>query len=174
MRKLPLMIIGAACLLAACNPAYNWRNYASPDSSYTTMFPDKPATHTRLVDLGTSKVELTMAAAEVDDVVFAVATGVVPEAGQAPAAVDAMKVAMVRNIGARITSEKRTGGASVDIEASGNRGGQAIRLAGHFEARGARIYQVIVMGPEGQVEQEQVEQFMEAFKAKENGTASVR
>lgn len=153
-----------AFLLAACSPQYNWRVYHSPDSAYSTMFPAKPATDTREVDLAGARLDLTMTAADVDGVVFAVATGTVADAAQAAAAVEAMQAAMVRNIGAKVTSEKRAPGPAVDIEAAGLRNGQPTRLVGHFEARGKRIYQVIVVGPQRQVEDQQVEQFLASFK----------
>lgn len=164
MRSLSALILAAACLVAACSPTYNWRQYASPDASYVTMFPDKPATHTRPVSLGAMPLELTMTAAEVDGVVFAVATGEVSDAGKAAAAVDAMKTAMLRNIAAKVTAEKRLPGPMLDIEAAGVRNGQPMRLVGHFEARGKRVYQVIVLGPTRQVVDEQVEQFLTSFK----------
>ena len=170
MRRSLILSLSLAWLLTACSPEYNWRVYHSPDAPYSTMFPEKPATHTRDVDLPGGRLELTMAAAEVDGVVFAVATGEAADPAQANAAVEAMKTAMVRNISGKVTSEKRRPGPAVDIEATGLRNGQPMRLAGHFEARGKRVYQVIVLGPQRQVADEQVEQFLTSFKPQ--GTSS--
>ena len=39
-----------------------------------------------------------------------------------------------------------------------------MKLIGHFEARDKRFYQVIVMGKDKAMPQEQVEQFMTSFK----------
>jgi hypothetical protein len=39
-----------------------------------------------------------------------------------------------------------------------------MRLVGHFEARGNRFYQVVVMGPAKSIEAEPVEQFISSFK----------
>jgi hypothetical protein len=39
-----------------------------------------------------------------------------------------------------------------------------MRLVGHFEARGDRFYQVVVMGPAKSIEAEAVEQFISSFK----------
>lgn len=164
MRRSLILSLSLAWLLAACSPEYNWRVYHSPDAPYSTMFPDKPATHTRDVDLPGVRLALTMTAAEVNGVVFAVATGEAADPVQASAAVEAMKTAMVSNISGKVTAEKRLPGPAVDIEASGVRNGQPMRLAGHFEARGRRVYQVIVLGPQRHVGDEQVEQFLSAFK----------
>lgn len=166
MRTLPAFIL-SAMLLAACSPEYNWRQYDSPDAPYGVLFPDKPATYTRSVNLAGNNVEMTMTAAEVKNTVFAVGTGVAPDAATAQAALAAMKTAMVRNIGAQVTEEKTQPGSTLDVQARGLRNGQPMRLVGHFEARGTRFYQVIVLGPDGSVPDEQVEQFMTSFKLRE-------
>ena len=173
--KALLACAAAAVVLAACSPAYNWRDYSSPDAPFRVMFPDKPATHTRTVDLGGIKVEMTMTAAQVDSAVFAVGTAEAPDADQAEGALAAMKTALVNNIKATIKSEKlgkasaASGSASarsaaIDIEASGVKNGEPMRLAGHFESRNTRIYQVIVMGKEKDLSKENVEQFLSSFK----------
>lgn len=139
------------------------------------MFPDKPATHTRTVDLGGIKVTMTMTAAEVDGAMFAVGTAEAPDADQAEAALGAMKNALLNNIKATIKSEKSgkasaatdstsARSAAIDIEATGSKNGEPMRLVGHFESRNKRFYQVIVMGKEKQLSKENVEQFMSSFK----------
>lgn len=164
MRLLPILVLPAAVLLAACSPEYNWRQYDSPDAPYGVLFPDKPATYTRTINLGGHSVAMTMTAAEVKNTVFAVGTGVAPDPATAQAALAAMKTALARNIGADVHDEKTQAGSALAIQARGVRNGQPMRLVGHFEARGTRFYQVIVLGPEGSVPEEQVEQFMTSFK----------
>ena len=166
MRIFPAIVLSAA-LLTACSPEYNWRQYDSPDAPYGVLFPDKPATYTRPVNLSGNSIDMTMTAAEVKNTVFAVGTGVAPDAASAQAALAAMKTAMVRNIGAQVTEEKTQPGSTLDVQARGMRNGQPMRLVGHFEARGNRFYQVIVLGPDGSVPEEQVEQFMTSFKLRE-------
>ena len=39
-----------------------------------------------------------------------------------------------------------------------------MQLVGHFEARGTRVYQVIVLGKASSMPAEQVKQFMSSFK----------
>ncbi len=165
-----------ACLaLAGCDPKFNWRDYASQQAPFRVMFPDKPATHTRSVNLDGMKVDMTMTAAQVDGTMFAVGTAEAPDAAQAEAALSAMKTALVNNIGAKITSEKpgKTSAmagtrparsAAIDIEATGTQNGTPMRLVGHFESRDKRFYQVVVMGKEKDVTKENVEQFMSSFK----------
>ena len=173
--KTLLITLLAATTMAACSPKYNWRDYSSQDAPFRVMFPDKPATHTRSIDLDGLNVKMTMTAAQIDGTMFAVGSAEAPDAAKAEAALAAMKTALVRNIGATVKSEK-TGKASavsgaasarsaaIDIEASGVQNGQPMRLVGHFESRNQRFYQVIVMGREKNVSQEQVEMFMSSFK----------
>ena len=163
MRTLALILITCGALVA-CSPTFNWRDYASPDAPYHALFPDKPATFTRSVNLDGLAVNMTMTAAEVEGTVFAVGSAEVPDAPRAQAALEAMKTALVRNIGATVTGEKRVPGRTLDIEARGLRNGQQVELHGHFEARDKRIYQVIVMGPPGAAGPEQIEQFLGGFK----------
>lgn len=165
----------AALALAACSPKYNWRNYSSPDAPYTAMFPDKPAAHTRSIDIDGMTVNMTMTAADIEGTVFAIGNAEAPDAAKAEAALAAMKTALVKNIGATVTKEKvasaAAAGASglsrsaaIDIEAKGMRNGVPIRLVGHFESRDKRFYQVIVMGQEKNMPQDEVDMFMSSFK----------
>lgn len=162
------MVLGGALALSGCNPTYNWRDYSSPDAPYRIMFPAKPATHTRSIDLDGMRVEMTMTAAEVDSVMFAVGTGVAPDPARARAAVSAMKTALVRNIGAKVERESAAAagaGVSVEIDALGTANGQPMKLRGRFVADGKRFYQVIVMGRSDAVAAEHADQFIASFKA---------
>lgn len=152
----------AATLLAACNPTYNWRDHASPDGAYKVLFPAKPATFTRPVDLDGLKVEMTMTAAEVDGVTFAVGSATAPDAARAQAALTAMRRALLRNIGAADASDVPAKDG-LQVDASGNSNGRPVQLNGRFVARGARMFQVIVLGRPGATPPEQVEQFLTSF-----------
>lgn len=161
----------ATLFLSACGNAANWRDYSSPEVPFRVMFPDKPSVFKRPIDLDGMKVEMTMTAVDMGGATYAVGSAVAPDAAHAQAALAAMKTALVRNIGATVTSEKASAAAStagqsasIDIEASGVNNGQPMKLVGHFEARDKRFYQVIVMGRETAMPKEQVEQFLSSFK----------
>jgi hypothetical protein len=158
--------LAAALLLSGCNPTYNWRDYSSTDAPYRIMFPSKPVTHTRNVDLNGMQVDMTMTAAEVEGVMFAVGTGVAPNATQAREALAAMRTALVRNIGAKVEHESTAAAgtsSAVDIDAIGSANGQPMKLRAHFEARGKRFYQVVVMGKANAVASEHADQFISSF-----------
>lgn len=168
----PAIALAGAALLAACNPTYNWRDYSSPDAPYRVMFPAKPATHTRSVDLNGMKVDMTMTAAEVEGVTFAVGTGLAPDPARAQAALGDMRSALLRNLGTAAAQQSTgadglppaatAGGLDVDVVGSAN--GQSMKLRGHFAAKGTRFYQVIVVGKEQAVAADQAEQFISSFR----------
>jgi len=170
IRLLPpvLFLLLTSVLLAACSPKYNWRDYASPDAPYKVMFPAKPASFTRTIDLDGMQVSMTMTAAEVDGATFAVGSAEAPDEAHARTALPAMMKALLRNIGAgdggRKFNADSSGKTTGDIDATGSTNGVPVRLVGHFEARGKRFYQVIVLGKADAVPPEQVEQFLTSFK----------
>jgi len=166
MKKISLALMLAAAL-SACSPQYDWRDYRSSDAPYAVLFPGKPASQTRSIQLDTLAVNMTMTAAEVNGVIFAVGSAQVPDAAQGPAAIEAMKTALVSNIGATVTSNKSSADgkqATLDVEAKGSQNGEAMRLIGHFIARDKRIYQVIVMGRDKNIVQDTVETYLSSFK----------
>lgn len=174
---LPTILAGllAAGLITACNPKFDWRDYRSPDAPYAVLFPGKPATQTREVNLDGQQVKMNMAAAEVDGITFAVGSAELPDAAKAQAAIVAMKTAMLKNLGATVTKEKNAAAAaaggsgasqqtSIEIEAKGSRNGEPMLLLGRFVARDKRVYQVIVIGREKHLVQDAVDTFMTSFK----------
>lgn len=167
-----LKVALAATLLTACSPTYNWRDFRSADAPYSVLFPAKPDTQTRHIDLDGQGVDMTMAAAEVDGVTFAVGSAQLADAAKAQAGIAAMKRALVNNIGAKVVSDKAGASSSagtgqqgvLEVEAKGEQRGEAMLLVGRFIARKDRIYQVIVVGREKQVVRDTVDTFMSSFK----------
>jgi len=160
-------LFAALCTLAlgACDPKFNWREVKGRNPPFTALLPAKPAALTRPINLDGQKVDMTMTAAEVDGVSFAVGAVQLADAAQAQAAVRAMQTAMVNNIhGAARPLARATDPA--DIEASGAPadGAPVMLLIGHFAAVGNRAYQVIVVGPEKEVSREQAATFLASFK----------
>lgn len=155
----------AATLLAGCNPTYNWRDHASPDGAWKALFPAKPTTFARSVDLDGLRVEMTMTAAEVAGVTFAVGSASAPDGARAQAALPAMRRALLRNIGkdADVTPATPATHDELQVDATGSSNGRPMRLQGRFVARGARVFQVIVLGKPDTAPPEQVEQFLTSF-----------
>ena len=158
-----LIVSVAAALLGGCTPTYNWRDYTSADGTYRVLFPAKPDTHTRSIDLGGIRVDMTMTAAEVEGTSFAVGTAVAPDAAMAQATLPAMRQALLRNIGATLDVAAPEPGTPLAVDATGKGNGGPLRLVGRFVAKGARVYQVIVVGKPGAIPPEQIDQFLSSF-----------
>lgn len=159
MRKLPLALL-LALTLSACSPKYDWRDYRSQDAPYSVLFPGKPARQTRAVKLDQLDVSMTMTAADIDGVIFAVGSATLTDAAQAPAAIAAMQTAMVNNIGATLTSSKLLDNGAREVDASG----KTMRLIGRFISKNQRVYQVVVIGAPQKIETETVETFFSSFR----------
>lgn len=161
-------VAGAALAMLGCTPKYDWREVHGADGAYSIILPAKPATFARPINLDGLEVAMTMTAAEVDGVTFAVGTAQLADAAAAQAALDKMKTALVKNINGSIKHEKRSAPpepvSTIDIEASGNRNGQPYLLVAHFAAKDKRAYQVIVVGREKAVAREAVDIFLTSFK----------
>lgn len=165
----------AIAMLAACSPRYNWRDYQSAEAHYSVLFPAKPDSFTRKIDLGGKPVSMTMTAAEVDGITFAVGSAEMADAAQAQEALDAMKTALLRNIdgttktgqtasSTSVSGRSSSTEASIRIEASGKQNGNPVLLSGRFVAREKRIYQVIVLGEEKRLVRDNTETFIDSFK----------
>ncbi len=179
-----LFAIGAnvaigALMLSACSPKFDWRDVRGADASFTILMPGKPVTVSRSIDLDGTALTMTMTAADIDGVSFALGTAELPDAMSAQTALTAMKTAMVKNINGIIRREKSSATAqalgstasmttSIEIEASGQPGGgnrvQPLLLFAHFVARDKRVYQAVVIGPEKKISREAVDTFLTSLK----------
>ena len=153
-------------LLAGCTPTYDWRDVRGTSVPFTVLLPAKPSTFARPVNLGGIQARMTMTAAEIDKVTFAVGTAELPDAAQAQAALLVMKSTLVKNIGGVIRHEKSQLGrsdSSIDFDAAGGTG-ETKALHAHLVARERRLYQIIVVGPEKSIRPEAVDTFLTSFK----------
>jgi hypothetical protein len=157
--------------LSACTPTYDWREVRGKDAPFSALFPAKPATHSRMVDLDGMRLTMTMTTASAGGVTFAVGSAKMPDPAKAHAILNAMKNALVNNIGGTVRQEKSVAIAnspvpSTDIEATGipGAGGRPTLLFARFAARDRWIYQAVVVGRENAVPREAVDTFFISFK----------
>lgn len=154
-------------MLAGCSPTFDWREVRGTPVPYLVMLPAKPASFTRPVNIGGITVQMTMTAAEVEGITFAVGTAEMPDAASAPAALEAMKEALVRNISGTIQTESRSSGLppTIDIEAVGvDRNGAPRLLLARFLAREQRVYQLVSVGPQARMPREAADTFFASFQ----------
>lgn len=164
--------IAATALLLACSPTYDWREIRSADANFMVMFPGKPASHSRPVNLDGTQVTMSMTAAEVDGVTFAVGSAVLADPTQAQTALLAMKTALTRNMAGKVRYDKSVATHAmpgmteieVDSPAAAGAGNQSRVLIARFAARDSRVYQLVVVGAEKNVAREQVDTFFSSFK----------
>jgi len=171
---MPACLVSAA-LLCACSPQYDWRDYRGKEARYTVLFPGKPDSFTRTIELGDIQVSMTMTAIEVDGNTFAVGSADMPDAAKAQAALATMQAALLKNIQGTLLSSsmaastQTTNGvshqdSSLDMRARGTQSGHLVLLAGHFAARDRKIYQVIVLGDEHRLSRDNLDTFLSSFK----------
>ncbi len=161
---------GLLCaVLAACAPELNWREVRGDDARFSVLLPSKPTTHARTVDLNGLKVEMRMTGAAVGDVSFVVASARIADAAQRTAALAAMQVAMLNNIGAATHSEKpvtlKGGAPASEVVARGQaaRGGRALLMHARFAAHGDHVYQAVAIGPQDKLSTEAADTFLDSL-----------
>lgn len=158
-----------SCLaLLSCSPKYDWREVKGTTSPYSVLLPSKPATHARDIDLNGLAVTMTMTGAEVKDTTFAIGSIVLPDATQSAAALDAMKIALTRNINGAVVKEEmlpataRTPAMSA-LEISGpTQNGTRLMLV-RLIANDVHIYQLLVVGNASKVSREEADNFFSSF-----------
>jgi hypothetical protein len=168
-----LLALSAFCvltsLLASCDPALNWREVRSDDAGYTALFPAKPTSFERAVNLDGLQVMMNMTAAEADGVSFAVATAIIEDEGQRAKALIAMQTAMLRNIRGEITEKKtvnlKGGATAIQIHATGqaSQAGIPLVLFARFVIHESRVFQVIALGPKEKLSAETADTFLSSF-----------
>lgn len=163
------LVIGVAGLLAACSPKYNWREAHGEKVQFTVLLPAKPTSFSRDIDLNGTPATMTMTAAEIDGVTFAVGTAELADAAQAAKALESMRTALINNIGGAVQASaipgQPTGGDhALDVVATGVARGQPLQLMARLMAKDKRIYQVLILGGEKAVTPENAETFFTSFK----------
>ncbi len=173
-RRLLAPVIAAALLtISACTPTFDWRDTRAENGAFVVLMPTKPTVITRPVTLNGQPYPMTMTAAEVEHVMFAVGTLNIPDAGMAPATLTTMKTALLKNIGAVSSTEKpqvatSDGSITIELSATGtpDAKGQPRVLFARLIARDTLIVQALVAGPQKAVNAELVDTFMTSLKVK--------
>jgi hypothetical protein len=145
-------------------------------AAYRVLMPAKPASFTREVDLDGLRVSMTMQAARVEGVTFAVAQASLPADASPQAALRAMRRAMLANIQAAPATSDASGASgdatgpdrddptrlAVDTAGRGA-DGKPVRLTALFVSRGNRVFQAMALGAAQDWPAEAVQTFLESF-----------
>ncbi len=168
-RTLAAFIFFATGLLAACAPQYNWREVHGDKVPFTVLLPAKADSFTQAVTLNGAPVQMTMTAAEVDGVTFAVGTASFADETAAQNALLQMKEALIRNIAGQqsdqpVPGKELTGIRTLVLNATGSAHGQPLQMMGRLYGAGQRVYQVIVAGNPHKITGEAAETFFTSFQ----------
>jgi hypothetical protein len=174
-----------ALLAAACSPRFDWRELRGPPGTFFVALPGKPQTVSREIVLpvagAATPTEMTMLSVGVGASLFAVGTVRLPESAIAtPAALQQtltwFRDGLTRNVGAAIAAPIDTGApaglggrrlrAAQAFAAVGTAGpgGRPARLAARLYVADDRLYQLIVIGAEGEVPPQALETFFDSFR----------
>ena len=140
-------------LVLGCSPKINWRVVVNSELNYSATFPDKPIQMTRRIQLNEQALELTLQAAKIDNVLFAVGVGSLEhiDKAQQGTMVKSLVMQMASNIQVDqpVIQEKIFLGKNVFfVDERGHLPqGEPGRLIGYFFAESNRVYEVIVIGP---------------------------
>ena len=120
---------------------------------------------------------MRMTAAQIDHVNFAVGAAKINDPTQAQTTLTAIKAALLRNLSGQLIHEKNTvtstdGKITLtnDFEAIGrptNPTRSSTRMIGKLIAREGWVFQVLVVGPEAEINKDAVETFLTSFKTTE-------
>ncbi len=172
------VLCAGAALLAACNPALDWREYHSDEGGYSVLLPQKPGRAQRTLATPAGQVTMHMLSAQVDGMLFGAASAGFSTAPE-PATQEAMRAALLRNIDGTVVSDKpvTAAGNSAGVPAtltgrevikrgsfgSGERAAQG-ELRARFFVRGNRYYQIAAIGSMGAVPVADLDLFFDSFK----------
>jgi hypothetical protein len=164
-------VLMLCCLLTlgACSPAYNWRQVTDARHTFSVLLPAKPAEFTRTIMLGDIQVDMTMTAAQVDQVQFAIGTFLLPNALPAPRALHLMAEGLRHNINGQaqpplLTQALPANTIANDITYTGTYQGKTAHLFARLIAYNNRIYQILVLSTDGAIDEEQADILVASFK----------
>lgn len=112
--------IGAAIVCAACAPTLDWRETRPPGSAVEALFPCKPASHARRLELAGASVEMTLYACEAGGATYALAFTDLKDPTRVTVALKALAHAAQANVGAsapRMTAPAQVPGMTPNAQA---------------------------------------------------------
>lgn len=162
-----LLVSGA---LAACNPAYNWREVRIEPGGLKAMLPCKPDKGVRTVPMAGRTVSLEARGCDAGGATFAVLSadvGAPEHAGEALAQWQAAALANIRGTAANASPFLPPGASglpqSLQVVATGQRpDGSKVESQAAYFARGSWVFQAVIYA--GQLRPELTETFFSALQ----------
>ncbi|MBL0728459.1 hypothetical protein [Piscinibacter sp. HJYY11] len=141
-------------MLTGCAPSLDWREIRPEDSDAIAMFPCKPTTDARMVNLAGARVRMVLVACRAGDATWALAFADVGDPAKVTPALLDLRASNAGNLNGTpaVTGQMRLAGMSPNPQAERVHvqgrlpAGDAVVLESGFFARGTRVYQATVMG----------------------------
>ncbi|HEY0818978.1 MAG TPA: hypothetical protein VGD46_09385 [Rhizobacter sp.] len=140
--------------LVGCAPSLDWREIKPEDSDVLAMFPCKPTTDARMVNLAGARVRMVLVACRAGEVNWALAFADVGDPSSVAGALQELRRSNADNVGAAptVVGPMRVPGMTPNPQAERVRvqgrlpSGEVVALESGFFVRGTRVYQATVMG----------------------------
>ena len=172
------VLCAGTALLAACNPALDWREYHSDEGGYSVLLPQKPGRAQRALATLAGTVTMHMLSVQADGTLFGAASA---DFGKPPDAATqaAMRAALLKNLDGAVVSDRPVSTAVNSAGASATLTGHEVIKRGHigggeqavsgemrarFFVRGNRYYQIAAVGRAGAVPVADLDLFFDSFK----------
>lgn len=144
----------AVLMLAACGPAFNWREAPIEGTSLVALFPCKPQSASRVTALGGKDVELTMTGCDTAGVTLAVGHATIPDPTLRDPVLAQWRAATLASMRAKTTTvsalrPERLGASpqSVLVNAEGTQpNGRAVLLQAAWFTRGTEVFVALLYG----------------------------
>lgn len=150
-------VVFASCgVLAACSPTFDWRELQPEGSGIVATFPCKPDHHTRDVRVGDQPLRMHMLVCNAGGTTFAVSFADVADPAAVAVVLAGLRAAALSNVAGTLRHEREwrlagatPGAAAGWLEIDGRRpDGAPVRVQAAFFARGLRVYQASLLGPQ--------------------------
>ena len=166
-------------LLAGCNP-WNWREIRAADGSWTAALPDRPRLESRDIDAAGTRLRLSMSSTGVGGTLFAVGEAELPPALAAdPQARERLLVWLSAQLLSNVAATDATSAAVTlllppgrelllgrAVQAQARLGPQhrAGRLFARWFIVDRHLYQLVVLGADGELPPDVVDNFFLSFR----------
>lgn len=150
----PIRLVFAALALAACSPAFNWREVRLENTRLSLLLPCKPDKAQKIVSFGGPPTMLSMLGCEAGGAIFAVAVADLGDAAKAATVLAQWQRLTLANMKARPGTSRvtplRLSGAAVEpspvlVQAQGQRAdGTAVSGQAAYFAQGSQVFQGVI------------------------------
>lgn len=180
MRLAPCLIVISVLLVGACSPALNWRTVALTDAPLSLMLPCKPDRATRDVAWGGRSIALSMVGCQAEGATYTLAHVTVEQPQDAPSVMTDWQQALYRQLQMPGAWQSMPGEPLVmpgtlelpqarQVQWQGkNSQGQPVYADARWFARTqgyqVRVYQAMVLSPNGPVAVTALESFVQGLQ----------